>query len=99
MKGTINVYLSPYSQLKVCDLNDETSPNSLVFATKLTKDYTLVGTAEVTVTLASHADIVGAKVEALRAELQTVRAVAQSRANEIEGAIQNLMAITNEVTS
>lgn len=56
--------------------------------------YTKVGTAEITLTIFSADTMVANKVEALRAEKKKVQAEAAMRANEIDGQIQNLLAIT-----
>lgn len=61
--------------------------------------YTLVGTAEVTVQLVSEDQMVVNKVESLRKEITKTRADAEVKAKHIEQQIQQLLAITNEVSA
>ena len=96
--GTTAVLLSPYSSIGPDDLNESVSLNSLFFTNVEMKDYTRVGTAEIVVTFFEPGEVVKNKVEALRAELQTVRAEAQLKALQLEEKIQQLLAIGNEVT-
>lgn len=98
--GQINVYLSPYSNLSMNDYDKAKDvAQFLFFKDKPTGEYTLVGKADISITFSPRADIVANKVDVLRTELQTVRAKAQLKANEIEQQIQNLLAITNEVSA
>lgn len=53
-----------------------------------------VGNATITVELVSTDALVANKVEALKGELQSVRAAAQLRENQINDQIQNLLALT-----
>lgn len=53
-----------------------------------------VGSARVIVTLNDEKDIFAAKVDALRKEKDKILGDAQAKATEIEGKIQNLLAIT-----
>lgn len=61
--------------------------------------YSLVGTAEVTLTIADPDDLIGNKVQALRAEKQQTLADAQAKATRLESQIQQLLAITNGVAA
>lgn len=96
--GELIAYISPYSSLNPLDVGAHTPLHSFVFvAGDMGKEYTRMGTAQVTLTLSDKDAMVRNKVEALRAQLWEVRAAAQLKAKEIEGEIQKLMAITNEV--
>jgi hypothetical protein len=55
--------------------------------------WTLVGDAEITVSLVDEDQIILNKVDSLRAEKDKIIADAQVKANAIEGQIQNLLAI------
>lgn len=96
-KGTTGVWLSPYSSKGPEDLNSETNIQTLMYAEAMPNDYTKVGEAELVITFFERDVVVSAKVESLRAELQTVRAEAQIKALQLEGKIQQLLAIGNEV--
>lgn len=56
--------------------------------------WSVVGEAEITVTLFSHDQLIANKVDALRAEAKSVRAAATARVTQIESQIQNLLAIS-----
>ena len=76
--------------------------NSLGFsALDMAKHWTRVGDATITVTLVDEKTLIGNKVDALRRELQSVRAEAQMKTNDLESKIQKLLAIeyTAEATS
>ena len=55
--------------------------------------WTLVGTAEVSITLTAPDKIIANKVVALRAELANERAQAEVRCNHLQSQINNLLAI------
>lgn len=55
--------------------------------------WTLVGTAEVAITLDSKDKMIGNKVDALKAELKKTKADAEVRCNFLRGQINNLLAI------
>lgn len=57
--------------------------------------YSVVGTAEVKVTLFDEDKMVSTKVESLRAEAKKVKADAAARVTNIERKINQLLAITN----
>lgn len=61
--------------------------------------YSVVGSAEVVVTLMQEGEMIDAKVEALRAEASKVQAEATAKVTGIQRKIQQLLAITNEVRS
>jgi len=56
-----------------------------------------VGTAEVHVTLTPLPDLTANTIRTLRAQVKTIRANAERKAMALEGEIQKLLAITNEV--
>jgi hypothetical protein len=55
--------------------------------------WTLVGTAEVAITLDSKDKMIGNKVDALNAELTKTQADAEAKCNLLRGQINNLLAI------
>ena len=62
------------------------------------RDYTnlgwiRIGSADISATLESYDKTVQAKIEALRTEQITVRVQAEKRVNDLEGQIQNLLAL------
>ena len=99
MKGTTNVYISPYSGLTVDNYEKAEQVSRFLFGDIYPAEYIKVGTAEISITFDPRSDVVKNKVEALRKELCEVRAEAQVKAKGIEEQIQNLLAITNEVSS
>lgn len=56
--------------------------------------WTKVGMAEITVTMDDETQIIGNKVDALKAEKLRILGEAHAKATEIDGQIQNLLAIT-----
>lgn len=60
--------------------------------------YSLIGTATVTIELHTNDQIMAAKLEALQAQLQTVRAENQQRENVILDKISKLTAISYDET-
>lgn len=98
-KATASIYLSPYSSMDADDLQTADSLRSLTVwesAYDAPKDYTLVGSAEVTVTIASRDQIMNNKVDSLRAELERDRADSQQRQNALIRKISELEALTYE---
>ena len=61
--------------------------------------YSLVGTAEITIDFVDEQIMVDNKIEALRAEVKSIKAKAEMEATALEGKIQQLLAICNEVTA
>ena len=57
--------------------------------------WSLVGTATVEVTLKSRSEIVEAKVDALKTEIQLTKAKAQQHVEQLEEKIQSLLALPN----
>lgn len=99
LTGTVNVLLSQYSEFSALDVDKITEIKHVHLASYEADGYAKVGTAQVTVTFFDRDTVVTEKISALRSELQTVRANAQLKAKEIEGEIQKLLAITNEVAA
>lgn len=62
-----------------------------------TKDWVKLGTVRVIVEFDDKETIVSNQLEALKAQLHTVRAENQLRENKVIDQIKNLQAITNEV--
>lgn len=94
--GTVKVQLSKYYGLD--SLKGE---SNAVFRTLCIMDtdmsehgYSVIGSAEVTVTLHDPDQIIGDKVKSLRAEAKKVQADAVNRCTEIERQVQQLLAIT-----
>ena len=58
--------------------------------------FSLVGTAEITVDFVDEQIMVDNKIEALRAEVKSIKAKAEMEATALEGKIQQLLAICNE---
>ena len=56
-----------------------------------------VGTADVRVNLTPLPDLTANTIRTLRAQVKTIRADAERKAMALEGEIQKLLAITNEV--
>lgn len=61
------------------------------------KDYLLVGRADITLILDEPAKVADAQITSLRAKKASVLAEAQNEATNIERQIQTLLAIANEV--
>lgn len=61
--------------------------------------YVCIGTAEITLDLVDEATMVDGKVEALRAEVKSIKAKAEMESTALEGKIQQLLAICNEVAA
>ena len=93
--GTIGAWMTPYNTLTAEQLRDEKCIRSLQYTEhNMAPEWIKVGTAEITVTLATAADITNSAITALRAEQQTIRADAEVKAQQIEQRIQSLLAIT-----
>ena len=88
--------------LDCLDVSDLNNPDNLKWLTFTTNDfsnlgYTLVGSAEVQCSFLDRNDIQGHAVDALKAEIQNVRAKAENEVTKLNEKIQQLLAITNEV--
>ena len=58
-------------------------------------NYTLIGTATITLEPRQHTELVADKVQAMTAQLKELRANNAKEETELMGKIQNLLAITN----
>ena len=94
--GTIKAQLSSGYSLE--DLKGENSKvfDLLSFTTidMSAYGYTVVGTAEIIVTMNDSDQIISDKIDALRAEAKQVQADAYKHCTEIERKVQELLAIT-----
>lgn len=100
--GTVKVQIGSYIRQEwLRNPDDEEVFKCLSFTNLDMSDcgHTVVGEAQVTVTLPDHDTIIGNKVDALRAEKTRTLADAQLKATQIEGQIQSLLAITCEVAA
>lgn len=101
---TVNVYLYKHDSMRAGDLRKATQEQLAALTLnnsdwiKKDKDYVLVGTAEVTVTLMPQDAIVQTQIVALRARQRNIKATAHAQTVEIERQIQSLLAIANEVS-
>ena len=96
-KTTAGVWLSPYSSADADSLQRATDLSDVHIWEEgygPGKDYTLVGHAEVTVTIAKRETIIAGKADALRAELAKDRADSQQRQNALIRKISELEALT-----
>lgn len=97
---TLVAWIPQYSGVSLEDLtNPKPGITSGLSFTSATNDmsvhgWTRAGTAEITTTLIDSDALVLNKVASLKAEAAEIRAKAFKRCNEIDGQIQNLMAIT-----
>lgn len=98
---TLHILVSQHA-LDCLDVSDLSNPNNLKWLTFSTNDlsdygYTLVGSAEVQCTFLDRNAIQAHAVNALKAEIQNVRAKAENEVVKLNEKIQQLLAITNEV--
>ena len=97
--STLNVYVSQYSHLKGADLHAETQESLaqglIVTTANFTAEqgYTLVGSAEVNITLFPRAEMVARQVDALRKEIEDTRMQAGVRCLQLERQINSLLCI------
>ena len=61
--------------------------------------WSYIGTAEITLDLVDDKIMVDNKIETLRAEVKSIKAKAEMQATALEGKIQQLLAICNEVAA
>lgn len=102
--GTLSAYVSPHSSVSPKDLQKPSCLQGLAFWDQgskypLQNGYTLVGTAVITLTLASQDVIVANKIDALRNEAKGIRADATAKCTRIESQIQQLLCIENGATA
>ena len=96
--GTITAWMTPYNTLNADQLRDPKCIHQLSYSHhNMAPEWIKVGTAEVTLTLETDADITNNAIAALRVEQQQVRADAEIKAQKIERRIQTLLAITMDV--
>ena len=96
---TLGVYCSQYSPQpnEIHNLPPE-KLGELTFSTIsrfIPKDWTQVGTAEVTITLFDRNDTLKAQVKTLQEMKKNLQAETQFKLNQIEGKIQSLLALEN----
>jgi hypothetical protein len=94
--GTIKVQVSKYFRMEELNGDDAKVFQRLTFSDCDLTEYgnSVVGTAQVTVTLNTPDTILGDKIVALRAEAKKIKAEATNRCTEIERQVQQLLAIT-----
>jgi hypothetical protein len=99
---TLKILVSQHA-LDCLDVSDLSNPNNLKWFTFSNSDlsdygYTLVGLANVVeCTFLDRNAIQAHAVDALKAEIQSVRAKAENEVVKLNEKIQQLLAITNEV--
>jgi hypothetical protein len=97
MKTTLNAFLSPYSSLTPADLasgKDEIAKGLFYHSNaEFVDGYTLVGTAEVEVTLLSMNDVIEQKRQAIEAQLQRDIADSEVRHGKLREQIRQLLAL------
>jgi hypothetical protein len=98
--NTIKIWVPEYS-MKYVDLSDLNKPENkewFIFSNSDMSDmaYTLIGMGEVECSFFSRAEIQNNAVEALKAQMQEVRAKAEKKVTELQEKIQQLLVITNE---
>lgn len=95
--GTLKAWLPEYSSLSPEDLHKEKAIDSMVFSMCDMKDsgWTYVGDATITVDIIlKPEELIASKIETLKAQQNKIRAEAHERVNQLEGMIQNLLAIS-----
>jgi hypothetical protein len=95
--GTLKAWLPEYSHLSPEELHSSAAVEHLIFSRVDMKSsgWTHVGDATITVDIIlTHDQLVASKVETLKAQQAKVHAEAQERVNQLEGMIQNLLAIS-----
>jgi hypothetical protein len=97
VNGKITAYLSEYHNLDELKEDEATSViNAVSFSMHdlTTNGYTVVGQAEITLTILAEDQLLLNKIASLTKQKQCVLAEAQSTATRIDEKIQSLMAIT-----
>lgn len=99
--NTIKIWISEYSMTKV-DLSDLNKPENKEWFLISNSDmsdlgYALIGMGEVECSFFSRAEIQNNAVDALKTQIQKVKAEAEKEVTKLNGKIQQLLAITNEV--
>lgn len=98
--NTIKIWASEYSISKIglSDLNKPENKDLFFFSNSDMSDigYALIGMGEIECSFFTRAEIQNNAVEALKVEIQDVRAKAEKKVTELQEKIQQLLAITNE---
>jgi hypothetical protein len=99
ISGKTTAWITPYCDIgpdQIEKPDERIGTTSFVYSDEdmTSQGWTVAGKAEITVTLVDRDTLVSNKVDSLRKELTKVRADAQVRANELEGQIQKLLAIS-----
>lgn len=97
MKLSKKVYLSSSSQ-KYMKSADMTDPDNSMWFSYHDEDmshhgYVLIGNAQIEIELLTHAEINNGAVEALKAQVQEVRAKAEKEVTQLQDKINQLLAI------
>lgn len=98
--NTIKIWVSEYS-MKHVDLSDLNKPENKDFFLFSNSDmgdigYALIGMGEVECSFFTRAEIQNNAVEALKTQIQKVKAEAEKEVTKLNEKIQQLLAITNE---
>jgi hypothetical protein len=98
MTSTATAILSKYGNLNEDGMPDHAA--DLIFlrqssdlGTWTNDGYTVIGTAEITVTVFDKETIIANKIDAMRSEIVSIKADAYQKVVKIEGRIQDLLAI------
>ena len=98
--NTIKIWASEYSISKIdlLDLNKPENKDLFFFSNSDMRDigYALIGMGEIECSFFTRAEIQNNAVEALKVEIQDVRAKAEKKVTELQDKINQLLAITNE---
>ena len=99
--NTIKIWVSEYSMKHVdlSDLNKSENKDFFLFSNSDMSDigYSLIGMGEVECSFFSRAEIQNNAVEALKTQVQKIKAEAEKEVTKLNEKIQQLLAITNEV--
>lgn len=97
MKTTLNVFVSPYSDIGPAEMasGDPTKLRGLIYhdGERISDGYTVVGTAEVAVTFFDTETLIEQKRQALEAQLEKEIADSYRRQQVLREQIQNLLAL------
>ena len=99
--NTIKIWVSEYS-MKHVDLSDLNNPENkewFLMSNSNMSDigYALIGMGEVECSFFSRAEIQNNAIEALKTQVQKIKAEAEKEITNLNEKIQQLLAITNEV--
>lgn len=103
MKLTKSVWLTE-SANKYVDLNDIRKPEESTWFTYCDIDTdmskygcTLIGTAEIEITMLDQSVITANAIDAIKNQIQSVRAESENKITKLQDQINKLLAISNEV--